>query len=84
MPNLKEKIIADLTAAMKAKEELKTSTLRMLKASIMNFEVSGADKVAADEVVADLIKKSIKQRREAAEGFEKGGNKPWPKKSSQK
>lgn len=74
MPDLKEKIISDLTSAMKAREELKTSTLRMLKAEIMKFEVSGADKVATDEVVVDLIKKGIKQRREASEGFTKGGN----------
>ncbi|MFH0820968.1 MAG: GatB/YqeY domain-containing protein [Candidatus Peregrinibacteria bacterium] len=74
MQNLKEKIIADLTAAMKAREELKTSTIRMLKAEIMKFEVSGVDKVATDEVVVDLIKKGIKQRREASEGFTKGGN----------
>ncbi|MBN2096060.1 GatB/YqeY domain-containing protein [Candidatus Peregrinibacteria bacterium] len=72
---LKEQIIADLTAAMKAKEELKLSTLRMLKAAIMNYEVSGADKVATDEVVIDLIKKGIKQRHDSADGFEKGGNK---------
>ncbi len=71
---LKEQIITDLTAAMKAKEELKLSTLRMLKAAIMNYEVSGADMVATDEVVVDLVKKGIKQRKEAAEGFEKGGN----------
>lgn len=75
MPDLKAKIIADLTAAMKAREELKTSTLRMLKAEVMKFETSGADKVVTDEVAVDLIKKGIKQRREAAEGFEKGGNK---------
>ncbi len=74
MSNLKAKIISDLTAAMKAREELKLSTLRMLKAEIMKFETSGADKVATDEVVVDLIKKGIKQRREAAEGFTKGGN----------
>jgi len=74
MQNLKEKIITDLTAAMKAREELKTSTLRMLKAEIMKFETSGADKTATDEVVHDLIKKGIKQRNEAAEGFAKGGN----------
>lgn len=71
---LKEQIIADLTAAMKAKEELKLSTLRMLKAAIMNYEVSGADKEATDDVVVDLIKKGIKQRRDSAEGFHKGGN----------
>ncbi len=71
---LKEKIIADLTVAMKAREELKTSTLRMIKAEIMKFETSGADKVAIDEVVIDLMKKGIKQRRDSAEGFTKGGN----------
>jgi len=71
---LKEQIIADLTSAMKAREELKLSTLRMLKAAIMNYEVSGADKEATDDVVVDLIKKGIKQRRDSAEGFHKGGN----------
>ena len=71
---LKEQIIADLTSAMKAKEELKLSTLRMLKAEVMKYEVSGADKEATDDVVVDLIKKGIKQRRDSAEGFHKGGN----------
>jgi hypothetical protein len=71
---LKEKIVADMIAAMKAREELKLSTLRMMKAEIMKYEVSGADKVATDEIVADLIKRGIKQRRDSIEGFEKGGN----------
>ena len=71
---LKEQIITDLTAAMKAREELKLSTLRMLKADIMKYEVSGADKEATDDVVVDLIKRGIKQRRDSAEGFHKGGN----------
>ncbi len=71
---LKEKIIADLTAAMKARDELKTSTLRMVKADYMKYEVSGKDKVATDEVILDLMKKGIKQRRDSAEGFTKGGN----------
>ena len=71
---LKEQIIANMTAAMKAKDELTLSTLRMLKAEIMKYEVSGADKVATDEIVVDLIKRGIKQRNESAEGFRKGGN----------
>jgi uncharacterized protein YqeY len=71
---LKETIVQDLTAAMKAREELKTSTLRMLKADIMKYEVSGADKVATDEIVVDILKRSVKQRKEAADAFEKGGN----------
>lgn len=71
---LKEQIIKDLTEAMKAREELKLGTLRMLKAAIMTYEVSGADKIANDDVVTGLIKSGIKQRKDAAEGFKKGGN----------
>ena len=71
---LKQQIISDLTTAMKARNELTTSVLRMLKAEIMKYEVSGADKKATDDIVIDLAKRSVKQRREAAEGFEKGGN----------
>ena len=70
---LKEQIIADMTVAMKARAP-ELETLRMLKADIMKYEVSGADKVATDEVVLDIVKRSIKQRKEAADGFEKGGN----------
>ena len=72
--SLKEQISTDLIAAMKAKEVLKLSVLRMLKADIMKYEVSGADKVATDEIVVDLIKKGIKQRRDASLGFQQGGN----------
>ncbi len=46
----------------------------MLKAEVMKYEVSGANMVATDEVVTDLIKRAIKQRKEAAEAFSKGGN----------
>ena len=72
---LKDQIIADLTASMKARDELKTSTLRMIKADIMKYEVSGADMKVTDEIVLDIIKRGVKQRKESAEGFEKGGNK---------
>ena len=71
--NLKDQIIADMTAAMKARSP-ELDTLRMLKADIMKYEVSGADKKATDDVVIDLVKRSIKQRKEAAEGFTQGGN----------
>jgi uncharacterized protein len=72
--SLKEQITADLTTAMKARDELATSTLRMIKADFMKYEVSGAGKVATNEVIVDLLGKAVKQRREAADGFEKGGN----------
>ena len=70
---LKDTIIADMITAMKAQEEPKLSTLRMLKADIMKHEVSAKDAKATDEIVLQLVKRSIKQRLEAAEGFNKGG-----------
>lgn len=76
---LKEQIVADMMAAMKARGS-ELDALRMLKADIMKYEVSGADKVATDEVVLDILKRSVKQRREAAEGFEKGGRPEMAKK----
>jgi hypothetical protein len=72
---LKEQIITNLTAAMKAKDELTLNTLRMLKAEIMKYEVSGADMVATDQIVVDLVKRLIKQRKESAESFTQG-NRP--------
>lgn len=71
---LKEQIISDLTTAMKARDAFTLEVLRMLKADIMKYEVSGADKIANDEVVIGIVKRSIKQRKEAAEGFKNGGN----------
>lgn len=71
---LKDQIIADMKAAMKAQDTLTLAVLRMVKAEIMKYEVSGGDKVADDEVVIGLLKRGVKQRNEAAEGFRKGGN----------
>ena len=77
---MKEKVQAEMISAMKAKEEVKVSTLRMLKAAILKYETSGENMVATDEVIADLAKKEIKSRRDAAEGFRKGGNEEMAKK----
>lgn len=71
---LKEKINSDLIAAMKAKEEMKVSTLRMLKAAIMKFEVSGKEKRdSTDEEVFQIIGKEVKQRKDSIEAYRKGG-----------
>lgn len=70
---LKNQIQQDLTEAMKAHDENKTSVLRMLKAAILKFEVSGSEKKdATDEDVVSIINKEIKQRRDSAEQFKKG------------
>ena len=70
---LKNQIQADLIAAMKEKAEVATSALRMLKAAILKFEVSGDRKEATDQDILTIVNKEIKQRRDAAEQFRNGG-----------
>jgi len=71
--NLKEKINADLLSAMKAKEEVKLGALRMLKAAIIKFEVSGNKKIeVTDENVLQIIGKEVKQRKDSIEAYKKG------------
>jgi uncharacterized protein len=71
---LKDQIQADLVAAMKAQDELKKGALRMLKAAIMKWETDGEKRVADDAAVLQIIQREVKGRRDAAEGFNKGGN----------
>ncbi|MDP2691616.1 MAG: GatB/YqeY domain-containing protein [Candidatus Gracilibacteria bacterium] len=71
---LKDQLYADIITAMKARETVKTEALKMMKAEIMKLEVSGANIVADDEAVTQILKRGIKQRHESAEGFKQGGN----------
>lgn len=71
---LKEKIQADLIAAMKAGDEDKKGALRMLKAAIMKWETDGEKKEADDAAIMTLVGKEIKQRKDSIEGFIAGGN----------
>jgi uncharacterized protein YqeY len=71
---LKDRLRADLTTAIKARDELRSSTLRMVLTAITNAEVSG--KVArelTDEDVLGVLTSEGKKRREAAEAFEEAG-----------
>lgn len=72
---LKEKIQEDLITSMKAKDEVATSAIRLLKAAIMKFETTGEKKIATDEDIIQLIGKEIKQRKDSIDQFEKG-NRP--------
>ena len=71
---LTERVAADLVAAMKERAELRLSVLRMLKAE---FQKAQADKGRASELTDDdaqaLVRRLIKQRREAAEQYAAGG-----------
>jgi uncharacterized protein YqeY len=69
---LKQQIIADMTAAMKAQDAARTSTLRMVKAAITNREKEGGGELT-DEDVQKLLRSQVKQRRDSVEQFEKGG-----------
>ena len=67
-----DRIQKELTAAMKAREELRLSVLRMLKTALENRRI---EKMAAleDAEALAVVKSLVKQRREAAEEFRKGG-----------
>jgi uncharacterized protein len=74
MAELKDRLRADLTTAMKAQDRLRTATLRMLLAAIQTEEVSGkqAQQLSDAEVVKVLAKES-KKRGEAAEIYTQNG-----------
>ena len=69
--SLKEKILADLTVAMKAKEAGRTSTLRMLKAAMVNRRIEKGAELDEDEVMK-LLRSQVKQRRDSIEQYLKG------------
>ncbi len=70
--SLKQQIISDMTAAMKAQDATRTSTLRMLKAAITNREKEGGGELT-DEDIQKLLRSQVKQRRDSVEQFEKAG-----------
>jgi len=73
MATLKERIDAELKDAMRSKNELLTSVLRMLKSAIKYKEVEPSAKPLDDAGVLQVIATLIKQRRDSAEQFKAGG-----------
>ncbi|EGG45510.1 MULTISPECIES: GatB/YqeY domain-containing protein [Streptomyces] len=74
MTTLKSKLQADLNAAIKARDELRSSTLRLTLAAITKEEVAGTEKrELSDEEITKVITREAKKRREAAEAFAQGG-----------
>lgn len=70
--NLKEQILGDVTVAMKAKDAARTSTLRMLKAAIVNRQIEKGGELDEEELMK-LLRTQVKQRRDSVEQYEKGG-----------
>lgn len=74
MSTLKDRLRADLTTAMKAREQLRASTLRMVLTAVTNAEVSGNEQRELDDAdVLGILEKEAKKRREAATAFAEGG-----------
>lgn len=74
MTTLKAKLQEDLTSAIRARNELASSTLRLTLSAITNQEVAGKEaRVLSDEEVLKVIAKEAKKRREAADAFAQGG-----------
>ena len=70
--SLKERIAKDMTAAMKARDAARTSTLRMVKAALMNREIEKGGELS-DEEVTKALQSLVKQRRDSVEQYEKAG-----------
>ena len=70
--SLLETIVADMTAAMKAKDADKLSVLRMVKANMMNRKIEKGGELTDDEVMKAL-QSLVKQRRDSIEQYEKAG-----------
>ena len=74
MSALKERLRADLTTAIKSRDETRSSTLRMVLTAITNAEVAGKEhrELTDDDIIVVLSTES-KKRREAATAFADGG-----------
>ena len=73
MSSLKDRLRADLTVAMKSRDEVRSSTLRMVLTAITNAEVAGKQhRELSDDDIVGVLSTEAKKRREAAEAFEQG------------
>ena len=74
MAELKDQLRADLTAAMKSQDKLRTATLRMLLAAIQTEEVAGdAARDLSDAEVIKVLSREAKKRSESAEIYTQNG-----------
>src|SRR5438067_11422329 len=69
---LRDRVAEEMRAAMKAREQTRVSTLRMLMATMKNTQVEKGHELDDEEVV-EVISREAKRRRESMDAFEKGG-----------
>lgn len=73
MSELKDRLRSDLTTAIKARDDVRSSTLRMVLTAITNAEVSGKEaRELSDDDVLTVLSSEAKKRREAATAFTDG------------
>lgn len=82
MSKFKEQIQSDLKNALRARNELEVSTLRMLLAALINKEKERGLETT-DEEAQGILLTEVKKRKEAAEAFTKGGKKEMAEKERQ-
>jgi uncharacterized protein YqeY len=74
MSDLKDRLRTDLTTSIKARDALRSSTLRMVLSAVTNAEVAGKEaRELSDEDVLGVLTSESKKRREAAEAFDGAG-----------
>ncbi|HEX6579035.1 MAG TPA: GatB/YqeY domain-containing protein [Jiangellaceae bacterium] len=74
MDSLKERLRNDLTTSMRARDELRLSTLRMVLTAVTTSEVAGATaRELSDSEVLVVLTKEAKKRHEAADAFREAG-----------
>jgi uncharacterized protein YqeY len=73
-PQLKDRMQADLTEAIRGRDELRAATLRMVLTAVKSAEVAGTQaRTLDDEEVLTVLRTEAKKRREAAEAFDGAG-----------
>ena len=80
--DLKENLLSDMKAALKARNSLKLNTIRGLISEIKNREIDLRRKLDSDEIIS-LVSTQIKKRKEAATMFDEGGRSDLSEKENQ-
>lgn len=82
--SFREQLEADFKAALKEKNELKLSVVRMVKAALMNAEISSGGKGTFDDAkILDIIRKEAKKRNDSITAYEQGGRTDLAEKEKQ-
>ena len=72
--SIKESLRSNLTEAIRSRDEITSSTIRMVLTAITNEEVAGKEaRVLSDDEIITVLSREAKKRREASEAFENAG-----------